>query len=233
MQMPLPRSGSVLDFSRWQQNLIGVLQMDVTLPRDETLLLDHPLRSRSSRLTFDARLAYQNKGDDPTKWTYLASSMEHRALDCHLVDDEHDDDELNPGLKKTFQQHQNCNPIFLFELGSLHHDYYLLNIRLPIDTARQFNLNLLNLNHFGRIGEMDLATIYQNGGFTKIWFSMKAFFFPFIVAIMIWFWRRVHQLQRSPALLEYMLIYLGGALTLLNCKYGFDEIVLFPSQMKR
>lgn len=199
--------------------------MDITLPREETLILDQPFHKRSTRLTFDARLAYQNKDSGaPSKWNYLASSLEHRTLECHYIDDPHDDDEMNPGQKKSFQQHQNCNPIFLFELGSLHHDYYLLNIRLPIDTAKQFNLNLLNLNHFGRIGEMELATIYQNGGFTKVWMGLKTFFFPCLVAIMFWFWKRVHQLQRSPALLEYMLIYLGSALTVLNGKKDKEEV---------
>lgn len=32
----------------------------------------------------------------------------------------------------------------------------------------------------------------------------------------VWFWHRVHLLQRKPVLLEYMLIYLGAALTFLN-----------------
>lgn len=105
-----------------------------------------------------------------------------------------------------------CSTIPLFELGSLHHDYYLLNIRLPVDTERKMNLNT------GNIRDLHLTVIYQNGGFTKVWLSLKTVFFPLIVAIMIWFWNRVHQLQRSPVLIEYMLLYLGGALTFLNRK---------------
>lgn len=49
-----------------------------------------------------------------------------------------------------------------------------------------------------------------------MWVSLKTVFFPIIIGIMIWFWRRVHMLSRSPALLEYMLIYLGAAITFLN-----------------
>lgn len=105
-----------------------------------------------------------------------------------------------------------CSTIPLFELGSLHHDYYLLNIRLPVDTERKMNLNI------GNIRDLHLTVIYQNGGFTKVWLSLKTVFFPLIVAIMIWFWNRVHQLQRSPVFIEYMLVYLGGALTFLNRK---------------
>nr|NVI79999.1 wntless [Cucujiformia] len=55
-----------------------------------------------------------------------------------------------------------------------------------------------------------------NGGFTKVWVSVKTFFFPIIIGIMIWFWQRVHLLSRTPALLEYMLMSLGGTLAFLN-----------------
>lgn len=75
----------------------------------------------------------------------------------------------------------------------------------------------MNLN-IGNIRDIQLTVIYQNGGFTKIWLTLKTIFLPFIIGIMCWFWRRVHQLQRKPVLIEYMLIYLGAALTFLNRK---------------
>nr|NVI79987.1 wntless [Cucujiformia] len=46
--------------------------------------------------------------------------------------------------------------------------------------------------------------------------SLKTVFFPIILAIMFWFWRRVHMLSRTPALLEYMLMGLGGTLAFLD-----------------
>nr|NVI79856.1 wntless [Cucujiformia] len=55
-----------------------------------------------------------------------------------------------------------------------------------------------------------------NGGFTQVWVTMKTVFFPIIVAILIWFWNRVHMLARVPALLEYMLMSLGATLALLD-----------------
>lgn len=61
--------------------------------------------------------------------------------------------------------------------------------------------------------------IHQNGGFTKVWVSLKTVFFPTIVGIMAWFWRRISHLARPPLLLEYMLMVLGAALTLLNCEF--------------
>lgn len=189
-QMPLPRDGKVLDYSRWQQNLIGILQADIAYDQK---VYNNP----NSEITLDLRLFYHNKGDPEDEWKYFASSTEKRDLTCHIDN-------------QTDQYLYQCETIPVFEMGSLHHDFYLLNVRLPVDSEQRMNLNI------GFITDLHLAVIYQNGGFTKVWLSLKTMFFPFIVAIMIWFWHRVHLLERKPVLLEYMLIYLGAALTFLN-----------------
>lgn len=49
----------------------------------------------------------------------------------------------------------NCTSIPLFELGSLHHDFYLLNLRLPVDTERQMN------QHVGHVSDIWLAVSYK------------------------------------------------------------------------
>lgn len=188
-QIPLPRNSMTLDYSRWQQNLIGVLQFDVEY---------HPDAEMEERVlvTIDARLAYRNKGDPDDAWKHYASSVEERMLDCSL-----------PTKQEGFVY--DCSVVPLFELGSLHHDFYLLNIRLPVEPDK-INQGL------GHVRDIWLVAINQNGGFTKVWVSLKTVFFPCIIVIMIWFWKRVHQLSRSPALLEYMLVFLGVALTVLN-----------------
>lgn len=191
-QMPLPREGQQLDFSRWQQSLLGILQTDIHYEQQS---YDKP----DTEITLDLKLFYRNKEDPEDEWTYYASSLEKRDLQCHL-------DNL------TDRYQYQCDTIPVFEMGSLHHDYYLLNVRVPVDSERKLNLDI------GYINDLNLALIYQNGGFTKVWVSLKTVFFPFIVAVMIWFWHRVHLLQRKPVLLEYMLLYLGATLTFLNCK---------------
>lgn len=198
-QIPLPRDNVILDYSRWQQNLIGVVQLDVAYYSDAEMAL-------STLLTLDAKLAYRNEGDPENEWKFYASSLEERIVECSME------------VKKE-GDHYNCSIIPLFELGSLHHDYYLLNIRLPVDHEMNMNVNL------GQVEDMWLVAINQNGGFTKIWLSLKTLFFPCIIAIMVWFWKRVHQLSRTPVLLEYMLLSLGSALTLLNTP--FELITLF------
>ncbi|XP_064545235.1 protein wntless [Drosophila montana] len=193
-QMPLPRDNRTLDYSRWQQNLIGVLQVDIAY--DSSSELREP--PKELQLTIDTRLAYRNKKDADTDWKLYAHSVEQRYLDCHAA---------HVGLLETLYT---CDIIPLFELGALHHNFYLLNLRFPIDTPKRMNLQ------FGHMHDLTLTAIHQNGGFTQVWLLLKTLLFPFVVGIMIWFWRRVHILQRSPALLEYMLLYLGGALSFLN-----------------
>jgi len=157
-------------------------------------------------LRIDAKLAYRKKGDADDDGKPYAAAVEKRTLECDLPN-------KIPGY------HYNCTIAHLFELGSLHHDYYLLNIRFPVDTEKEINTGL------GHIHGLWLVAINQNGGFTMVWVSMKTIFFPIVIAIMVWFWRRVHMLQRKPALLEKMLLLLGSTLTLLNAP--FEYLTLF------
>ncbi|XP_020707803.2 protein wntless isoform X1 [Athalia rosae] len=189
-QMPIPRSNKQLDYSRWQQNLIGVLQVDVTYHSQMEIV-------SGSKITLDARLAYRNKGDPDDAWKHYAASIEERTLDCTID-------------MRMEEYTYNCSVVPLFELGSLFHDYYLLNVRLPADTDKNINQGL------GHITDLWLTAINQNGGFTKVWVGLKTIYFPLIVCVLAWYWRRVHMLSRSPALLEYMLLSLGSALTFLN-----------------
>lgn len=188
-QMPVPRDNMYLDYSRWQQNLIGVIQLDIAY---HSMMEIRP----HSTITIDARLAYRNKGDPEDQWKLYAQSIEQRTLDCDI--------------DVQYPEHlYNCSALPLFELGSLFHDYYLLNIRLPVDSP---DMN----SHIGHIQDMWLTVINQNGGFTKVWLSLKTVFFPCIIAILVWFWRRIHMLQRKPVLLEKMLLSLGITLCILN-----------------
>lgn len=109
----------------------------------------------------------------------------------------------------------NCDVLSLFELGSLHHDYYLLNMRLPIDENDPGNKDL------GQVKDAWLVLIHQNGGFTKVWVALKTFFFPLVMATLIWYWRRIRLLARPPHLLEGLLLSLGMAMTLLNLPMEF------------
>ena len=71
-------------------------------------------------------------------------------------------------------------------------------------------------SELGKLVDVWMIAIHQNGGFTQIWLSLKTIFFPAILLEMIWMYRRLGMLPRNPTLLEKMLLGLGGTLTLLN-----------------
>ncbi|XP_011498233.1 PREDICTED: protein wntless [Ceratosolen solmsi marchali] len=198
-QMPTPRNKQILDYSRWQHSLIGVLQVDI-------MYHSHIIVPPTTKLTLDARLAYRNKDDPENAWKHYASSVVERNLDCTI-------DKLHE------EYNYNCSILSLFELGSLFHDYYLLNIRLPNDPLKNVNQDL------GHVTDLWLTVINQNGGFTKVWVSLKTIYFPITLLILCWYWRRIHMLSRSPALLEYMLLGLGCALSLLNLPLEYFTLV--------
>lgn len=78
-QMPVPRNSMQLDYSRWQQNLIGVLQVDIVYHSQIEI-------APRTKITLDARLAYRNKGDPDDGWKPYAASVVERILDCSIDD---------------------------------------------------------------------------------------------------------------------------------------------------
>lgn len=61
-----------------------------------------------------------------------------------------------------------------------------------------------------------MAAIHQNGGFTKVWLSLKTVFFVITLLTLIWYWNRLQQLSRKTTLLERTIIMLGVVMTQLN-----------------
>lgn len=102
-----------------------------------------PLPDPHATMTIDARLGYRNKKDPHHKWTEYATSVEERTLDCH-IDPKHQKEEYI----------YNCSSVPMFELGSLHHDFYLLNIRLPIHTEKEQQWPGGTNEDLGRLADM-------------------------------------------------------------------------------
>ena len=119
----------------------------------------------------------------------------------------------------VLQKHQdylyNCSPMALYELGALHHDFYLLNLRLPVTYAKDGTPIGKNIN-LGKLLDLWIIEIHQNGGYTRVFWSVKTVFFPLVLAGVVWFWHRIQQLTRPPKLMEKMLFTLGLGLFLLD-----------------
>uniref|UniRef100_T1D151 Evi/Wls n=1 Tax=Dendrocoelum lacteum TaxID=27895 RepID=T1D151_9PLAT len=197
-QFPLPRDGFNLNMSRWFQQLIAVLNVDIKYMEEIRM-------EEETLLTLDVRLGYRNKED--VEWTEMARSREVRPMKCVL------DDNLKEKYKKRESldgYYYDCDILPLFSLGSCHYEEYIVNIRLPVDEKKKLNTGL------GKLQDLWVIEIHQNGGFTMVWFVMKTVMFPLTLSALIFFWRRINLLPRKPNLLEQTIISLGIAMSILN-----------------
>ncbi|XP_028138242.1 protein wntless-like [Diabrotica virgifera virgifera] len=196
-----------LDYSRWQQKLLGILQVEMVDQKKQKLIKPF------IELTVDSRIAYSDKTPNggKTPWKFYFHAEEKRYMKCTLNNQY---DPQNRGYPYNY-----CTMVPLFELGALYHDYYLLNLRLPYNDTTKKNIGL------GKVEDLYVHTTYVNGGFTKIWLSLKSVLFPILLAVMIWFWHRVIKLNRTPVLLEYVLISLGGTLAFLNIPIEYLSLI--------
>ncbi|KAH9426793.1 hypothetical protein DERP_002893 [Dermatophagoides pteronyssinus] len=208
-QMPLPRGGLQLDYSRWMQNLLTLIVPDVLY---DTRLSNSGNADQSDQdqhinatVMMDVRLAVKNIGDKDWKLYYHRSNLK-RTVTCHIE-----------GHKRKQGINYDCDLIQLFELQSLYYDFYLINL--------QFIANEKSEN-FGFLNNLSLVAIHQNGGFTKIWLSLKSVFFIITLLTFIWYLNRIQQLKRDTNLLEKCLILLGFGITQLNVPIEFLNLVM-------
>jgi hypothetical protein len=195
-QLPLPREGIQLDYSRWMQNLLTILIPDVLYDEriDDKRINDGDQRINAT-VKMKIRLGVRNIGDQYWK-EYATKDGLKRTITCKI--------EAN---KRRNGYKYDCDLIQLFELQSLYYDYYLINLRFLSHEQSQ---------NFGFLNDLSLVAIHQNGGFTKIWLSLKTVFTAMTLLTLIWFTKRLRQLHRETTLLEKTLIVLGCALTQLN-----------------
>ncbi|XP_055332194.1 LOW QUALITY PROTEIN: protein wntless homolog [Paramacrobiotus metropolitanus] len=203
VQFPIPRDGQELTMSRWFQGLLGVLHPEIVYQGDDKT-------SFKLDIEIHARIGYRNKEDPEDAWKEIDRSVETRQLECSI--EERHKDYL-----------YNCTPVALFELGSSYHDFYLLNLRLPVHNS---NGTLSGKNTgLGQLQDLWVVEIHQNGGFTRVWFSVKTVLFPFVFVAVCWFWTKIRNLPKAPRLLEKMLFTLGLAMLLLDLPLEFLSLL--------
>ncbi|GAV08953.1 hypothetical protein RvY_18569 [Ramazzottius varieornatus] len=194
-QFPLPRDGFNLTMSRWFQYSLGVLHPEISYQ-------DNGEEDFKTELEIHARIGYRNREDPEDAWKEIDRSVETRQLDCN-IEEKHQD------------YLYNCSPMALYELGGVHHDFYLLNLRLPVTYSSDGTPIGKNVN-LGKLLDLWIIEIHQNGGYTRVFWSVKTVFFPLVLAGVVWFWHRIQQLARPPKLMEKMLFTLGLGLLLLD-----------------
>ncbi|CAF0747056.1 unnamed protein product [Brachionus calyciflorus] len=207
-QIPLPRDNKVLKLYRWFQTMSSILQLQVVFPpkiQNKLKNLELNETGVSHMIPLDIRLAYHNTDDLDDIWHEMARGEVNKKFTCFR----------NP-------YSLDCDMIELFELGSVHHQFYGINIRLgESEIVNSLNYHDESAQNFYLTSELPevrlvLTFIYQTGGFTQMWFIMKSCMFPLVLFVMIWYWNRIVNLDRESNLLERILFALGISLCLLN-----------------
>jgi hypothetical protein len=207
-QLPLPRDNKVLSLSRWFQTMTSMLQLQVIFPNKLANIEEDT--SVSHDIAFNVTLAYRNQNDYDDDWHLLANSKVKKQFTC---------------LKSMYSL--DCDMVQLFELGSVHHQFYTINIKFD-DSKLTDSLKLYEkLYSTIELPEVRLVMtfIYQTGGFTKMWLITKTSILPFLCIILIWFAKRIIQLNRKMNVMEKMLLALGTSSLVLNLP--FEWFTLF------
>ncbi|KAK2556709.1 Protein wntless-like protein [Acropora cervicornis] len=185
-----------LSMSRWFQFVATSIRLD--LEHDPEFHYRKNADGSPPSLSFKATLAYRNKqGPDSHDWQSMYTSLQERPLVCEFVQSQSDS---NDG-------YYNCEDIPFFEIGNVYYEEYLVNVRLP---------SLVKNNQIGKITDINFVEIHQNGGFTKVWFTLKTVVAPVSILILIWFAQRVKKLRRDSLLLEKALFCLGVVTAFMN-----------------
>lgn len=193
--MPLPRDGFQLDYSRWMQSLIVLLEPD--------FVYEEALASGTSRdslingtIVMHVTLAARSRFE-PEWQIYAKKSSLKRSLSCSIEND-----------KRKTGHRFDCNSLQLFELQSVYFDYYLLNIEIEGEQQNQVYSAVLQ--------DLNLISIHQNGGFTQVWLALKCFFTFMSLSCLVFFVFRLKRLPRTTNLIERFLFFTGLALVQLN-----------------
>ncbi|EYC22836.1 hypothetical protein Y032_0016g2977 [Ancylostoma ceylanicum] len=207
-QMPHMRDRVQLEYSPWFQFLLGLLQVEVEYS-DVFKYVD------KASLRLEVRLGYRVNTDAADEWHELIATNITRNLECSISPD-----------KKSNGNMYECGVIDLFEMGSNNYPFYLLNIRIPINqTACRTNPRSPNCQ-IGKITNLRVVTIHQNGGFTLVWLWLKTLLFPAMVAAIWWYWSRVDKLARKPLLLEKAIMTLGVSMAILDFPLEWISIII-------
>ena len=115
-QIPLPRDNKVLRLYRWFQTMTSIMQLQVLFPpKLQNKLKNLELNDTviSHVIPLDVRLAYHNSDEQDDVWHEMAKGNVNKKFSC-----------------QKSQYSLDCDMIELFELGSVHHQFYGINIKL-------------------------------------------------------------------------------------------------------
>ncbi|CAK8684256.1 unnamed protein product [Clavelina lepadiformis] len=199
---------------RWFQYVVGYLTFTRTVDKRVNMTSYVPIEN--PEMTFNFTLGYSDQIGArliPEAWTLLANSIEKRTLSCDYAADRSEYD---------------CEPVFAFQLGSVPHKQYVLNMGIPLGRFMPNNDERIDdetNTQIDKISDMQFIMISQTGGFTRVWLSIKTVLFIIMLFPTVWFWRRVAILARKSMLIEKSIFAL--ALSLLFLNFPLEYLTIF------
>ncbi len=118
-QLPLPRNGQVLRLHRSFQMMTCVLNLNINFNSEDQLNLlfnDENSTKVEQEMQFELKLAYNNDNKDSNfndNWKLMAKNDLNKKFVC----------------SKSNSYSVDCDLVQLFELGSVFHEYYLINLK--------------------------------------------------------------------------------------------------------
>lgn len=92
---------------------------------------------------------------------YFVFQISHHS---HEFKDSHE-----PGVANIYTDPKNtinflieCDLLAFFELGSCHYDFYLVNVRLPIDEQKDKNMRLSKINDLHMVVSINCVSLIVN-----------------------------------------------------------------------
>ena len=114
-QIPLPRDGKPMQLHRSFQTMTSVLNLQVNLANKKELKLNEQDFKMSHKIPIEVKLAYRNDDMPENQWNMMANAEVEKTFSCQL---------------NTYMDSIECDLVQLFELGTVHHQYYLINLKL-------------------------------------------------------------------------------------------------------
>jgi hypothetical protein len=190
MMVEIPYRTTEFVFSRWFQYML--VDLDMQFKSDKFVNAIHD--AQIPVFVFDVAIGYRNSLKGP--WNMLANGTVIRHLKCPVQE------------PKGFRD---CAMIPLFELGSVHHLRYLVNLRLRFVPLAD---HVHEYRGISQLGDMSIVEIHQNLHFTQIWLAMKSVLFLFTTTALVVFLYKTRHKARS--LIDVTLIGLGCAVAWLG-----------------
>ena len=122
-QIPLPRDDRVLRMHRLFQTMTAIMQLQVLFPpranpHEEESMLEYNETSVTHSIALRAKMAHHTSSQLDDEWDVFASGHISKEFTC---------------VKNPYSL--DCDMVQLFELGSVHYEFYAINIKLDERTA--------------------------------------------------------------------------------------------------